>query len=188
MATVEEPQRNEEGKFVKGNSVWRAALEKYGKEKMGGRPRVFETPDDMVNMAIEYFEWCDDNPLPEQKVFHSQGVITKTTYYHPRPYNFSGLFSYCNISNSSWVDYKNRSEFSKAVEFITESIKDQKLSGGLAGYYNANLVARDLGLRDAQDVDQKVTGNMEHTHTGPYGDAVTALLADKLKREGDGGE
>ena len=180
----ESNQRDEEGRFSVGNSIWRESYERL-KGKGWGSPRLFETPDDLLDVAIRYFEWCDSNPLPEEKVFHSQGVITKSVHNHPRPYNYSGLFVFGGFTDATWYEYKKYPEFSSVIDFITQTVRDQKMNGGLAGYFNANLVARDLGLRDAQDVDQKISGHQTHDHkvevTGA--DKLANLLSEYKKEE-----
>lgn len=41
-----------------------------------GRDKLFSSPDTLWDAACEYFQWCHDNPLYEDKVAFFQGVPT----------------------------------------------------------------------------------------------------------------
>lgn len=47
--------RDEKGKFTARNMV-QMLRQNYA----GGRPRIYDTPEELYNKAIEYFEWADD--------------------------------------------------------------------------------------------------------------------------------
>ena len=109
--------------------------------------------------------------------------MTKDTIYHKRPYTYSGLYVFAGITSSTYHEYKSYSEYSSVIKFIDESIRENKYVGAAAGYFNANIIARDLGLRESQDIKSEVNGSMNHDHTasGPFGDAVTELLKSRAK-------
>lgn len=180
--------RDEAGRFVKGNQLFKVAKERA--EKNGnklGRPRAYKDPEAMLQDAMDFFQWCEDNPLPEEKLFHAQGVVTRDTIYHKRPYTYNGFYVYNNINENTFREYKSRPEFSWVIKLIDDTMREQKFSGAAAGFFNANIIARDLGLRDAQDVDQKVSGSMEHTHDhGALGSAVVDALAKKYGKDKEG--
>ena len=59
--------------FQTGNQFWKMR----GKH---GRNPIFETPEQLwVVASDEYFQWVENNPLLEEKIFHAQGIITKDT-------------------------------------------------------------------------------------------------------------
>ena len=57
--------------FQKGNQFWKM-------RETHGRNPIFETPEQLWVAACEYFQWVEDNPLYEEKIFHSQGLIIVT--------------------------------------------------------------------------------------------------------------
>jgi vacuolar-type H+-ATPase subunit D/Vma8 len=52
-------------------------------------------------------------------------------------------------------------DFSNIITRIREVIRNQKFEGAAAGFLNANIIARDLGLKDSTEIDH--TGNINVT-------------------------
>ena len=146
------------------------ARERRGK----GRPRIFETSDDLWQAATKYFAWVEDNPLQEEKVFHYQGEITRTTVAKMRAMTLDGLCFFLSISRQTWYDYAARQDFVDVTREIDHVIRQQKFAGAAADMLNANIIARDLGLVDSAKV----------SHTGENGGAVevVTLSASEYKK------
>lgn len=123
-----------------------------------GCPPAFETPEDMWSKALEYFEWCDSNPIDETKLFSFQGEVTSGKAPHIRAMTQAGLCAFLNIGVSTWHDYKKKEEFSEVTSLIESVMYEQKFSGAAAGMLNANIIARDLGLVDKSSSDISVQG------------------------------
>lgn len=137
----------------KGNRFWEL-------RSKHGRDKLFANAIDMWNAAAEYFQWCEDNPLKEEVVFHSQGTITKDEVSKMRPFTLHGLCSYLDCNTVYFNQFedslkgktdKESKDFSKVVTRIRETIYQQKFEGAAAGFLNANIIARDLGLADKKD-------------------------------------
>jgi len=139
-----------------GNKFWLA-------RSSHGRKLLFENPEALWDAACEYFQWVDDNPLEEEKLFHANGIITKDKVYHPRPMTLSGLRLFLGISEQTWLDYRKRDGFIGVCQEIDATIYNQKFAGATAGLMNANIIVRDLGLRDGQDVKQTTTATVTHS-------------------------
>lgn len=130
-----------------GNAFWKLR-EKHGRDK------IFTTPEELWLKACEYFEWCDGNPILTLE-FHGKDA-TECTVPKMRAYTWSGLEYYLDID--SLREYKTNDDykdFSQVVTRIEKVIYTQKFTGAAAGVLNANIIARDLGLADKQDVTQK---------------------------------
>lgn len=159
----------------KGNKFWEA------RSKHGRNPK-FDSPDDLWSACCEYFEWVEKHPLLETKAFAFQGVVTKTTLPKMRAMTMMGLFLFLDISRMTWALYKEREDFIAVTTRAEDVIYDQKFSGAAADLLNANIIARDLGLKDA-------TVN-EHTGKdgGPirYADLSEEELQERLKELGHG--
>lgn len=125
-----------------------------------GRKPIFESPDDLWNAACEYFQWAEDNPLKEEKVFHAQGEITRAEINKMRAMTQAGLCLYLDIGMQTYADYRVKEDFSGVTGQIDEVIRDQKFSGAAADLLNANIIARDLGLSDKTEH----TGKIQLTH------------------------
>jgi len=133
-----------------GNKFWEA-------RSSHGRKPKFATPDDLWNACVEYFEWIEKNPLFEQKAFCFQGVVTYATLPKMRAMTISGLCIFLDLSMQTWLDYKGRKDFIDITTRVETIIYNQKFTGAAADLLNANIIARDLGLRDESRVDHQST-------------------------------
>ncbi|MBE8598209.1 DNA-packaging protein [Xenorhabdus sp. BG5] len=125
----------------KGNRFWEA-------RSSHGRNPKFGSPDALWQACCEYFAWVDDNPLHETKAFHNQGEIVYAKMAKMRAMTLSGLCIFLDISRSTWTEYTKREDFSNITTRVEQIIYDQKFSGAAADLLNANIIARDLGLKE----------------------------------------
>lgn len=130
----------------KGNKFWMA-------RSSHGRTPAFASPDVLWAAALEYFAWVEANPLYETKAFASGGKVVVKELPKMRAMTISGLCIFLDISRQAWSDYKAREGFADITTRVEEVISAQKFEGAAADLLNANIIARDLGLRDKQDVD-----------------------------------
>ncbi|MCJ8293348.1 MAG: DNA-packaging protein [Colwellia sp.] len=140
----------------KGNQYWKT-------RKTSGRKKKFTTPNKLWKAACKYFEWCENNPLLEEKAFAYQGKINKTTIAKMRAMTIKGLCIHIGVSCDyftqfeSALDLKNKQDkdFSSVIHEIKDIIFVQKFEGASADLLNANIIARELGLADKHEVSSK---------------------------------
>lgn len=130
----------------KGNQFWKA-------RSTHGKAPIFKTPDDLWEACAEYFDWVEEHPLWESKAFAYQGEITVAEVPKMRAMTISGLCIFLDIARRTWDDYRGREDYMPVVTRVEEIISAQKFEGAAADLLNSNIIARDLGLRDKQDVD-----------------------------------
>lgn len=143
-------------------------LWEVAKKRGPGKPPAFNDPDEMFHRAYEYFAWCKENPLMEPKAFSSQGEVIYGDTIKMRAMTQEGLCVFLNIGVSTWHDYKNKPAYSEVTKHIEEVMREQKFAGAAAGFLNANIIARDLGLKDSTEIEH--SGEVKHdvkqiTHT-----------------------
>lgn len=140
----------------KGNQFWKL-------RSKHGRDKLFESPDLLWESACEYFEWCDENPFI-QIDFKGKDAY-KVEIPRMRPYTIQGLCLYldCNTVYFNHFEESLKSKdnkvdkgFSKVITRIRETIYQQKFEGASVGFFNANIIARDLGLADKKEIDADV--------------------------------
>lgn len=151
----------------KKNKFWQA-------RSSHGRKPIFKTPARLKKSCVEYFEWIDSNPLIEAKPFHYQGTVKLSPVPHLRAPTIEGLCIYLDISKDTWANYRKRTKGFLAVTEWTENVMySHKFSGAAADMFNANIIARDLGLRDKMDHSSK-DGSMRPTNVMlvPQADSV----------------
>src|SRR5690606_3882672 len=108
----------------------------------------------------EYFQWCQDNPMMETvamkiKVTRDKEKIVLQEVPKMRPFTLHGLCNYIDLSIDGFKLYEKREDFVAVTTRAREIIYKQKFEGAAAGFLNANIIARDLGLAEKQS----------HTHT-----------------------
>lgn len=116
-----------------------------------GQPPAFSSPDEMRSKAFEYFQWLEDNPLTEHKPFSSQGEVIYGTIHKMRAATQEGLCIFLNISVSTWHNYKAKPEYLEVTSQIEAAMREQKFTGAAGGFLNANIIARDLGLKESTE-------------------------------------
>ncbi|MNE34638.1 hypothetical protein D3C80_1283680 [compost metagenome] len=136
--------------FTFGNRFWE-------QRSSHGRKPIFADPDEMWQAACEYFDWVEANPLIEMKAFAYQGVVVQEPMPKMRAMTLGGLILFLDIDRQTFANYKANPDFFAVVSKIEEVIRDQKFSGAAADLLNANIIARDLGLADKQEVSATVT-------------------------------
>jgi len=146
-----------------GNQFWKL-------RSKHGRDKLFNDPNLLWESACEYFQWIDDHPWirHEQVKYPVKPVKTEDgEYYTPtkiadipteRPYTFSGLCLYLDCDEHTLRSYgrdEDKKDFFPIVRAIIKAIETQQLEGASVGAFNANIIARKLGLVDRQAVEQK---------------------------------
>ncbi|MEN6568996.1 MAG: terminase small subunit [Rikenellaceae bacterium] len=136
-----------------GNQFWKL-------RSKHGRDKLFQTPELLWQAACEYFQWCEANPLKEEKVFNYQGTIVRTSVDKLRAMTLSQLCFYLNCNEAYFRTFKKQLpkdeiDFNTVISEIETVIYNQKFQGASADLLNANIIARDLGL--SENISQTVT-------------------------------
>jgi len=162
------------GGAPKGNQFWLL-------RSRHGRKKLFETPELLWEAACEYFQWCEDNPWAKVETTVKSDKTEVKTIPTARPYTIEGFCLYCDASKTFWKEFKkaNHEGFLSVTTRIDEIIYRQKFEGAAVGCFNANIIARDLGLADKKEVG------------GPDGgpllvellSAIPAEMRDKIKEK-----
>ena len=135
----------------KKNTFWKA-------RSKHGRDKIFKTPEILEEAANEYFQWCIDNPLFEIIIQSAkQWEVPKM-----RAMTIEGLCIFMDVMTSTFDNYCDDSnesykDFLGVTTRIRETIRTQKFEGAAAGLLNANIIARDLGLKDKQEIENTNT-------------------------------
>lgn len=131
----------------KGNKFWKS-------RSKHGRDKLFATPEDLLESAVEYFEWCDNNPWNTIKETTSDKYNTTEVKPNQRPYSKGGWYHYIGCSETWLTNFKKEcsDDFLRVIEEIENYIQTQQWEGATVGAFNANIIARTLGLKDSSDV------------------------------------
>lgn len=114
-----------------------------------GQPKKY-SPEQLMDMFLEYCQWCIDNPIFEEKPF---GTGYVHTVKHLRAMTLQGFFVYSGLYNSTWYEYETYADYTETCTRIRNAMFSQKIEAAAAGQMDSMIVARDLGLTDKQDVN-----------------------------------
>lgn len=166
-------------RFQNGNELWRLAPQT--------KP-FFANGDELWAACVDYFEWASGNPLMEMKAFSVNGEIQTEVLPKLRAMSIRALSVFLGINRETWYEWRNnRADLKEAIEKIEDVIFTQKFEGASAGLLVSNIIMRDLGLADKQEVTGRDGGPIEQSVSidpRKLSDAALAeLLAAKLTDE-----
>ncbi|WP_051359951.1 terminase small subunit [Adhaeribacter aquaticus] len=127
-----------------------------------GRDKLFADAALLWDAACEYFEWCQKNPyIKKDWVGKDAFEVNRET---ERPFTLHDLCLFLDCSTSYFREFKSNppeqsEDFLTVITRIEEIIYSQKFRGAVVGHFNANIIARDLGLVDKQE--NKLSGSVE---------------------------
>lgn len=120
-----------------------------------GRDKIFESPEIMLNACYEFFEYITtEERWNEQNWVGKEGM--EVTKKHPTPFTMQRLCMFLDVNTVYFAQFKSKldlnkeidKDFSKVITHVEEIIYSQKFEGAATGFFNANIIARDLGLKD----------------------------------------
>ena len=128
-----------------GNKFWMARY------NTGRKPKT-ESPATLWAACVKYFEFLEDNPLYEHKVGFYQGEAFEHKVPLMRAPTQQGLQIFLGITHPTWANWKARKGFLPVMERVEKTLYDWKFQGAAAGLLNANIIARDLKLKEHTDL------------------------------------
>ncbi len=131
-----------------GNQFWRL-------RSKHGRDKLFATPELLWEAACEYFEWCQENPWMKSEAIKSgemAGQVMEVPTERPMTLHALCLYLDCSLGYFRTFKLTCSEDFLAVIEKIEKTIYTQKFEGASVGVFNANIIARDLGLKDHSDV------------------------------------
>lgn len=146
-------EANDIVRFQKGNVFWQLA---------DGFPRKkkFESPEQLFKLCLEYFKWCDENPLTSMSF---EGRDAKSCFTKKlRAYTWEGLAVHLGVAVKTLHDYRlleTHSSFHQTMSIIDSIIYTQKLTAAAAGLLSASLIGRHLGIAETVKTEHSVDAN-----------------------------
>lgn len=143
------------------------------------------TPEGLWKGAIEYFKWCDLNPIKAKRtVTTGKGIGTKVEVEFIRPYSLRGMCLHVGVTEEYIRDMRatNKSEIPYLVASrILMNIWVQNTEMAMVGEFNAQFVAKLLNLESYDDTPQRVV--IEYVGDLPELSNSESQVLEKLKLE-----
>ncbi|MDR1810965.1 MAG: DNA-packaging protein, partial [Prevotella sp.] len=127
------------------NRLWKIS----GKRKQ----TVFESPENLLRAAYEYFEWCDKHTWFKREILKSgdrKGSLARIPVV--RPYSLGGLCIHLGCSLNFFNKFKQTSnpDFAEAIACIENIIETQHFEGLTLGLFNAAGAAKRASGQERQ--------------------------------------
>lgn len=148
-----------------GNHYWRL-------RETHGRNLEYQSAQELAEGVLAYFQWVDSNPWykneqlktpikRKNKETEEDEFTTITQIPTARPYSIVGLCVHLGIDFKTWKAYCQREGFIQICTRAEEIIETQQLEGAAVGAFNANIIARKLGLTEKSELTGKDGGPLE---------------------------
>lgn len=142
---------------------------------------VSNTPEQLWDNAVRYFQWCDDNPISNKITITAgkeagQRVVSEKT----RPYTIKALCIHCNIDEDYIKDIratkKSDSEYYIVVSKILYIIYTQNLENAMVENFNPGFTAKVLNMEKEETPSGVLTIN--HVYNSPLDGKKLPELSD----------
>jgi len=141
----------------KGNSFWQL-------RSKHGRDAIFTDPNTLLEACTEYFKATDGRKWFKREAIKG-GEMAGQLIAIPieTPYSLTGLCIFLDVNTDYLTQfensetYKNNKDFSRVITYVRDIIDTQQFEGATVGAFNANIIARKLGLTDNQKVENSGT-------------------------------
>jgi len=136
--------------FHLGNELWKR------RGRSGLRP-TYERSDDLAEMVFDYFATNVDDPILEDRIVIVEGIPVHEPLRKHRLLSIGRLVMHCCVDRTTWAVWKKtRPDLSPLIEWAEEYIRESQIEGASAGSFNANIIARLLGLSEHTKTDSNV--------------------------------
>lgn len=154
-------QDPETGKFLKGNQLWRKAINSFGTR---GEEPMIKSEQQLLDEAAGYFNDLDINPFMEAGIYGKDAV--KKELPKMRPPTIKGLCCWIGINERTWREWRERRDDLKdAIEFIQQIIWTMKFEGTASGFLHHAIIIREMGMADTQQLTGPDGGPIAVTQT-----------------------
>lgn len=128
-----------------GNQYWK-------QRSKHGRDKLFADSNLLWEAAVEYFELTDSRKWTKKDWVGKDAMeVERMT---DTPYTISAMCLYFDCSREWWTKFRKDApeDFLPIIARIEAIMHSQKFEGAAVGAFNANIIARDLGLTDKSDI------------------------------------
>lgn len=115
------------------------------------------TPEQIAEEFEKYIEDLKQHPIEVEVDYRRQAEQSGRTQQkritsYPRPPKVLDFVRrWLGMTHQAWYKLPSRkrgTDYEKVIDAINQYCADVKFDGAVVGIYNANIIARDLGLRD----------------------------------------
>lgn len=130
-----------------------------------GKPRTFNDPQELLEMAVDYFKDADKDLWKRQELIRGGDMAGKIAIIPTvTPYSWQGFEAWlfkkgvCTNLDKYRHDFQGQyTKYENVVRGIDKIMFDQKFKGATVGAFNPSIIARDLRLAEVSEITQTNT-------------------------------
>jgi hypothetical protein len=124
-----------------------------------GRPKNIKTPEILWKLFEDYVKHEAENPMHKVEYVGKEGRVERTPLETPITFMGFECWLWDNQYINDLGDYQKNtdgrySEYTPIITRITQNCYVHNFKGASVGIFNANIIARKLGLTEKQEVSQ----------------------------------
>jgi hypothetical protein len=145
-----------------------------------GRDLLFATPELLWESCCEYFEATKKRKWVKKDWVGKDAIeVDRET---DAPFTLMGLCLYLGCNRGYFSDFKQTcsKDFSEVIARVEDIIYTQQYEGATVGAYNANIIARALGLTEKSEVKAEVKSDANFDNLSNEDLELLASALEKL--------
>lgn len=120
--------------------------------------RIFKTPDDLLDAWSGYVKWLETEAKKWPRVQYVGKDGKRVEDYPKLPFTFEGFKRYCYLEHGCVEQYFTNqdglyTDYIGICSRIKAFIREDQITGGLLGTYNASITQRLNGLTERTQTD-----------------------------------
>jgi hypothetical protein len=124
-----------------------------------GRPKNIKTPEILWKLFEDYVKHEAENPMHKVEYVGKEGRVERTPLETPITFMGFECWLWDNQYINDLGDYQKNTdgrytEYAPIITRITQNCYVHNFKGASVGIFNANIIARKLGLTEKQEVSQ----------------------------------
>jgi hypothetical protein len=124
-----------------------------------GRPKNIKTPEILWKLFEDYVKHEAENPMHKVEYVGKEGRVERTPLETPITFMGFECWLWDNQYINDLGDYQKNTdgrytEYAPIITRITQNCYVHNFKGASVGIFNANIIARKLGLTEKQEVTQ----------------------------------
>lgn len=139
--------------------------------------RATLTPEQVMNLIVQYFEWAELNAIKAGETASFQGRVYQDTIHKPRIFTWEGLKLFCGFSGTALAKWKLKPGYDVVIEFAESVIKEQKYQLAANGMINSTMIAKELGIDKGDTFNISANAKEQDNTEEAMKNAVASVLS-----------
>lgn len=111
------------------------------------------TPEQMFNLAVGYFTFCEEQPICALETASFQGDVYESPVHKTRVFTLRGFLVFAALTPQSYQNFRRDPDYSAICSWIDNVIYEQKYQLAANNLVNASLIGKDIGIDKPAEIN-----------------------------------